>query len=59
MAGGIAIYASPETTGYKLRALATAPATIGTTLDNLSEGPAGRIDYRARLRVQIKGEELA
>ena len=56
--GGIAIFGSPEETGSKLKALATAPATIGTTLDDLNQGPAGRIDHGARLRVQIRGEDL-
>lgn len=56
--GGVAVYGSPEETGFNLKALATAPATIGTTLDDLQEGPAGRIDHGARLRVQISGEEL-
>ncbi len=56
--GGIAIFGSPEETGFNLKALATAPATIGTTLDDLNQGPAGRIDHGARLRVQIRGEDL-
>lgn len=57
--GGIAVYASPETTGYTLKGLAEAPATMGTTLDDLPEGPAGRFDYGAKIRVAIEGEALA
>jgi hypothetical protein len=33
--GGVAIYGSPETTGYALKSLAAAPATMGVTLDDL------------------------
>jgi HK97 family phage portal protein len=56
--GGIAFYRSPETTGYALKAIASAPAVIGTTLDALSAGPVGRIDRANRLRVRIEGGEL-
>ncbi len=46
--GGIAIYGSPDTTGFTLKGLGTAPATIGTTQDDLPAGPAGRFDYGAK-----------
>jgi hypothetical protein len=57
--GGVAIYGSPETTGYVLRALASAPAVIGTTLDPLPQGPRAVIDRAARFRVELFAGELA
>ena len=56
--GGVAIYGSPETTGYALKGLATAPATIGVTLDDLPAGPEGVL-HGAAIRVEIEGEALA
>ena len=57
--GGVAVYGSPETTGFTLKGLASAPATVGTTLDDLQEGPEGRFDYGARVRIAIEGGELS
>lgn len=57
--GGVAAYASPESTGFALRAIATAPAILGTTLNALGAGPASRLDYANRLRVEISGGQLA
>lgn len=57
--GSVAIYGSPEATGYVLKGLATAPATVGVTLDDLAAGPEGRIDHGTRLRVKVEGEALA
>ena len=37
--GSVAIYSSPQDTGYQLRAIASAPATFGVTLDALPSGP--------------------
>jgi hypothetical protein len=51
--GSVALYMSPQTTGYQLKALASAPATLGVTLDPLPSGPEGRIDHRARPRVRL------
>ena len=56
--GSVAIYGSPETSGYVLKAMASVPATIGVTLDDLPPGPEGRIDYATRLTVQVEGEAL-
>ena len=56
--GSVAVYGSPETTGYALKALATAPATMGVTLDALPAGPEGRLDHGTRLTVKVEGEEL-
>ena len=57
--GSVAVYGSPETTGYALKALATAPATVGVTLDYLPEGASSRIDHGTRLTVRVEGEELS
>ena len=56
--GSVAVYGSPETTGYALKALATAPATVGVTLADLPAGPEGRLDHGTRLTVKVEGEEL-
>lgn len=56
--GAINIFGSPEETGYLLRATATAPAVIGTTIDDLSSGPLSRIDNGTSLRVHVPGAEL-
>ncbi len=55
--GGVAIYGSPETTGYALKGLASAPATVGVTLDDLPAGPEGVVDG-ATIRVKVEGAEL-
>jgi hypothetical protein len=57
-AGSVAIYGSPETAGYVLKATADAPATVGVTLATLPMGPEGRLDHATRLAVRIEGEAL-
>jgi hypothetical protein len=57
--GAVAFYCSPESSGFTLRALATAPATIGTTLDPVPRGPESRIDHAARFRVRLDSGSLA
>jgi hypothetical protein len=57
--GAIAVYASPEATGFALKGIAAAPAVIGETLGDLPEGPAGRLDHGTRLTVRIEGRTLA
>jgi len=58
--GDIAVFGSPEATGYTLKGLVPAPATLGTTLEDFPEGPPeGRFDHGARLRVAIEGDDLA
>ncbi len=56
--GGVALYSSPETSGYRLRAIATQPATLGTTVSTLGPGPRGRLDRANTLRVQLGGGTL-
>ena len=55
----VAVYGSPEETGFALKGVAATPAVMGTTLDNLAEGPAARFDYAARIRVQVENGALA
>jgi len=56
--GPVALYRSPESTGFSLAALIDAPSTIGATLDPLPAGPTSRIDRATRVRVQIDRGEL-
>jgi hypothetical protein len=51
--GAIALHQSPETSGFTLRALATQPATMGATLDDIAAGPTSRIDNATRFRVHL------
>ena len=58
--GGVAIYRSPETSGFLLKALAPAPATIGVTLDPLCRPPQRAASTApARVRVQLDQGALA
>lgn len=57
--GGVALYGSPEETGYVLRARATAPAVLGTTINALPPGPVAVIDRATRLGVELSNGELA
>ncbi|MFA5951332.1 MAG: glycoside hydrolase/phage tail family protein [Hyphomicrobium sp.] len=56
--GGVAVHASPETTGYVLRALASAPAVIGETLDVLAGGPQSVLNEGARVTVELLDGQL-
>lgn len=56
--GGVAIYASPETTGYRLRALVGRPAVMGKTLDPMPVGVLGLMDRGTRVRVEVNGGAL-
>ena len=51
--GPMAIYRSPETTGFTLQGFVNVAAAIGLTLNVLPPGPEGRIDRASRLRVQL------
>ncbi len=51
--GGVAIYASPETTGFALRSVVPGPCVMGHTLTPLMPGSVGRIDRAAALRVDL------
>ncbi len=51
--GAIALYSSPDTSGFASRALATEPAAMGLTLDDLPAGPPGRLDKATTLNVRL------
>jgi hypothetical protein len=57
--GSVAVYMSPQTTGYQLKAMAGVPATLGTTLDAFVSGPEGRLDHRAKFRVRLTNGTIA
>jgi hypothetical protein len=57
--GPIAIYRSPESAGFQLKAVASAPAVTGVTLDPLPAGPASRLDRATSVRVQLDTGTLA
>jgi hypothetical protein len=57
--GAIALYQSPETSGFALRAFAIQPATMGATLDDLVAGPTSRLDNATRFRVRLDYGTLA
>lgn len=56
--GSIAIFRSPEETGYVLQALVDAPSTVGLTETDLVAGPESRFDRGNKLRVAIAGGPL-
>ncbi|MBS0233733.1 MAG: glycoside hydrolase/phage tail family protein [Proteobacteria bacterium] len=57
--GSVAIFVSPQETGYQLKTIASAPATLGLTLDDLSVGPEGRLDRGSAVRVRLTNGSLA
>lgn len=57
--GGVAVYSSPELTGYRLKAIAPTPATMGQTLSALPAGPAARWDHATHLQVIVGTGTLA
>jgi hypothetical protein len=57
--GPIAIYRSPETSGFQLAALALAPAVTGVTLDPLPAGATSRLDRATSVRVRLDSGTLA
>lgn len=57
--GGVAVYSSAQSTGYALRSIVPAPATLGRTLDPLGFGPEGRIDWLNKVRVKLSFGLLA
>ncbi len=56
--GGVAFYRSPESSGYVLKSVATAPAVMGVTLGDLPGGPAGRWDRATVLQVRLDAGAL-
>ena len=56
--GALALYRSPDDSGYVLAAPVPTAATIGRLEDALSNGPEGRLDYATRIRVVLDGGTL-
>ena len=57
--GSVALYASPEGSGFELKALIASSATLGTTLSELAPCPEGRIDRANDLLVEVAGDALS
>jgi GTA TIM-barrel-like domain/Putative phage tail protein len=57
--GLLALYGSPETSGYRVRALIPAAAVMGITLEPVPAGPVSRLDYANELKIEIAGGQLA
>jgi hypothetical protein len=57
--GPIAVYRSPETAGFQLHAIASAPAVAGVTLDPLPIGATSRLDRATTVRVKLDTGALA
>lgn len=57
--GSIAVYRSPEETGFALQALVEAPAILGLTESELPAGPPSRFDRATRLQVAVDGGQLS
>ena len=57
--GAIAVYRSPETSGFTLRAFAAQPATMGETLDALPAAPPSRLDKASTVRIRLDYGSLA
>jgi hypothetical protein len=57
--GSVAVYRSPTTSGYELKALPATPAVMGKTQTDFYSGPTSRWDKGNVLRVKLAGGELA
>ena len=57
--GAIAVYRSPEDTGFTLQARIDTPAIVGLTETDFAAGPEARFDRGNTLRVAIAGGELS
>jgi hypothetical protein len=57
--GAIAVYRSPETSGFLLKAVAVAAATTGITLDPLPQAAMSRFDRATKVRVRLDRGALA
>ncbi|NJO35730.1 MAG: hypothetical protein HC869_24280, partial [Rhodospirillales bacterium] len=57
--GPIAVYRSPEDSGFQLKAMVLAPAVTGVTLDPLPSGATSRFDRATSIRVRLDRGTLA
>lgn len=53
------VYASPETTGFALRASVARPATLGQLVEALASGVEGRVDRSSSVTVELFDGEVA
>jgi hypothetical protein len=56
--GSVAIYSSPEATGFVLREVATSQAIMGVTTSAMGPGPLGVFDHGTKLRVDVGEGQL-
>ncbi len=56
--GSVAIYSSPEASGFVLRGIAPARATMGVTTTSMGSGPLGVFDFGTRVRVDVGDGQL-
>jgi hypothetical protein len=57
--GPIAIYRSPEDSGFQLKAMVLGPAVTGVTLDPLPDGATSRLDRATSIQVKLDQGALA
>ena len=57
--GGVAVYRSPEASGFTLAASCRRPATVGMLLEPLAPGPWSRLDRASRPVVRLHHGSLA
>jgi hypothetical protein len=57
--GPIAVYRSPEESGFQLKAMVLAPVVTGVTLDALPTGATSRLDRATSIRVKLDQGALA
>ena len=57
--GAVAFYRSPESSGFVLKAVASAPAVVGTLLDPLPDAVISRYDRATKFRVKLERGTLA
>jgi hypothetical protein len=56
--GALAVYQSPDVTGFQLKAIVNAASVIGETVTALPSGPVSRIDHGHKLTVRIGNGQL-
>jgi GTA TIM-barrel-like domain/Putative phage tail protein len=54
-----AVFVSPSSESFVQRGVVTNPATVGVLVDPLGAGETGRFDRKNRLKVRLRGGELA
>lgn len=57
--GAIAVYGSPETSGFVLKGLVGSPVTMGTTVTSMPAGVVGVIDRATTVQVDVGTAQLS